>query len=186
MMTTKEATKIAATFPLNLKAGELLTEIAKPGTFDEKDTDAITNAYRQRKADDDSIDLAAGDAILPKAVVTKKAKKKVVELAERNKNVKKATKKQAAELAARKPVKKAKTSDSPKPKKQGTIARQIELIMKGLDNATIVAKVNKEFGSHTTPSCVSWARSQMRKNPKKYGLKSASQVPASTPAVIKA
>lgn len=65
-------------------------------------------------------------------------------------------------------------------KKTGVGARQVALILTGLSNAEVLAKILKEFkGVKTTVACVAWYRAQMRKTPKKYGIAKASLVPAS-------
>ena len=54
-------------------------------------------------------------------------------------------------------------------------ARQRELILTGLDNKAILAKIGKEFPqAGTSMACVAWYRSRMRKG--KFGATEAKAV----------
>lgn len=154
-MTVKQATKIASTLALGLTNAELPTAIGNQ--YSEKEIDTIINAYRQRK--DDDVDLA-GPAPEAKAVKTAPKTK--------------------AMKAAKKTAPKTKAAKKVVTKKTGVGARQVALILTGLSNAEVLAKILKEFkGVKTTVACVAWYRAQMRKAPKKYGIAKASLVPAS-------
>ena len=153
IMTTKNASKIAATLGQELTDAQLRTEL-ELGKYAEADIVSIVNAYRQMVWDTED------ELIGAPTPAAKPAKKPAA----------KAAKKSTAKKPAAKPAKKA----EPKVKKPGTDAKLRELILAGKTNEQALAATLKAFPkAKTSIACASWNRSQLRNHGEKYGLTKA-------------
>lgn len=153
-MLVKIARKIVNSMTAGLTGNDLNTAIGKLASdngYSEADTVAIRNEYVQHVWSDKSSTRRATGSVekltgpAPKGEKTKKVAKPAKKVAHKS------------------------TDTKPFPKPEGRTAVMFELVLAGKSNATALAAILKKFPSApTNTSSISWVRSQLRNNPKRW------------------